>query len=374
MALTGLKFLAISAVMALLAGCRGAPAPPPRRSESVPVSVARVARKAVPVEVRAIGNAEAISTISVKSQVGGELTRVHFAEGDFVRKGQILFTIDQRPLQAQVAQVEANLARDKAQLAQAQANLARDEAQAKYAEAQFGRMAKLAEQGVISRENLDQARADADARSAAVRADQAAIESARAAIQADLAALENARIQLGYTTIASPIDGRTGNLNAKQGNLVKANDLELVAINQVSPIYVAFAVPEAQLGEIKRHMAGRKLEVMAAPQEEGAARETGVLTFVDNAVDRATGTIRLRGTFANNARGLWPGQFVEVTLRLATQGDALVVPSESIQTGQQGQYVFVVKPDMTVESRAVQPGIRTEREVVIDRGLEAARA
>ncbi len=371
MTLTGLKFLAVSAALALLAGCSGTPATAPRRAESVPVTVARVARKAVPIEIRAIGNAEAISTISVKSQVGGELTRVHFTEGDYVRKGQTLFTIDQRPLQAQVAQVEANLARDKAQLVQAQANLARDEAQAKYAEAQFGRMAKLAGEGVISRENLDQARAEADARSAAVRADHAAIESAKAAIEADLAALENARVQLGYTTIASPIDGRTGNLNAKQGNLIKANDIELVTINQVSPIYVTFAVPEAQLGGIKRYMAQRKLEVTAVPQEESAARETGLLTFVDNAVDRTTGTIRLKGTFANAGRGLWPGQFVEVTLRLATQNDALVVPSEAIQTGQQGQYVFVVKADMTVESRVVQPGIRTEREVVVDRGLEA---
>jgi membrane fusion protein, multidrug efflux system len=371
MALTGLRFLAVLAALALLAGCRGKTASPPRRAESVPVSVVQVARKAVPLEIRAIGNAEAISTISVKSQVGGELTRVHFTEGDYVRKGQTLFTIDQRPLQAQVAQVEANLARDKAQLSQAQANLARDEAQAKYAEAQFGRMTRLAGEGVISRENLDQARAEADARTAAVRADQAAIESAKAAIQADLAALENARVQLGYTTINSPIDGRTGNLSAKQGNLIKANDIELLTINQVTPIYVAFAVPEAQLGEIKRYMAQRKLEVTAAPQDDTAARETGVLTFVDNAVDRTTGTIRLKGTFANAARRLWPGQFVQVTLRLTTQADALVVPSEAIQTGQQGQYVFVVKADMTVESRAVEPGIRTEREVVIDRGLQA---
>ena len=249
MKLTGLEFLAVFAVLGVFAGCTGNTAPPPRRAETVPVGVAQVTRKAVPLEIRAIGNVEAISTILVKSQVGGELTRVHFSEGDYVRKGQALFTIDQRPLQAQMAQVEANLARDKAQLSQAQANLARDEAQARYAEAQFGRMSKLAAEGVISRENLDQARAEADARAAAVRADQAAIESARAAIQADLAALENARVQLGYTTISSPIDGRTGNLSVKQGNLIKANDVELVTINQVTPIYVTFAVPESQLGE-----------------------------------------------------------------------------------------------------------------------------
>lgn len=371
MKLTGLGFPAVFASLAALAGCAGSSAPAPRPPEIVPVAAAQAVRKAVPLEIRAIGNVEAINTIAVKAQVGGELTRVHFTEGDFVRKGQTLFTIDQRPFRAQLAQMEANLARDKAQLSQAQANLARDEAQAKYAQAQFGRMSKLVAEGVMSREQLDQARAEADARAAAVRADHAAIESAKAAVQADLAALETARIQLGYTTIASPIDGRTGNLAVQQGNLIKANDVELVTIHQVSPIYVAFAVPEARLADVKRHMARRRLEVTAVPQEAGGRPETGFLSFVDNAVDRATGTIRLKATFANAARALWPGQFVQVTLRLATLENAVVIPSEALQTGQQGQYVFVVKPDGTVESRPVEPGIRLEGEVVVERGLQA---
>jgi multidrug efflux system membrane fusion protein len=359
--------VAVSAA-AFLAGC-SRPAPPPPRRADAPVTVAQAVQKDVPVEIRAIGNVEAITSIGVKSLVGGELTAVHFGEGDFVRKGQLLFTIDQRPFQTQLSQAQAALARDRAQLAQAQANLARDVAQEKYAQAQAGRFGNLAREGVISREQNEQVASDAAARAATVNADRAAIESARAAIESDTALVENARIQFGYTTLRSPIDGRTGNLNVKAGNVVKANDVDMVTINQISPIYATFAVPESELAAIKTRAAAGRLSVAATPQDNPNAHETGVLTFIDNMVDRATGTIKLKGTFQNARRALWPGQFVQVVLRLATRANAVVVPSQALQNGQNGPYVFVVKSDRTVESRSVQPGIRAAGEVVIDSGL-----
>ena len=214
-------------------------------------------------------------------------------------------------------------------------------------------------------------RSDAEARAASVRADRAAIESARAAIEADLAMIDTARIQLGYTTIRSPLDGRTGNLNVQAGNVVKANDVDLVTILQIDPIYATFAVPESELASIKTRMARGRLPVAATPQAAPDAQFAGVLTFVDNAVDRTTGTIKLKATFPNGGRKLWPGQFVQVVLRLDTRTGAVVVPSQAVQNGQSGPYVFVVKDDRSVESRSVAPGIRAGGEIVIDRGLAA---
>ena len=341
-----------------------------KQAPAVPVTVAAVVQKTVPIDIQVIGNVEAYSTIGVKSQVGGELTRVFFQEGDYVKKGDRLFVVDPRIFQAQVSQMEANLARDEAQLSQAQANLARDIAQEKYAQELAARYARLFQDGVISRDQTEQVRSDADAKAEAVKADRAAIESARAAIAADKALLENQRVQLGYTAIQSPIDGRTGNLNVKQGNIVKANDIDLLTINQIEPIYVTFSVPEAQLSGIKQHMAVGKLAVMAYLPDI-AQPETGVLTFVDNSVDMSTGTIKLKGTFSNADRKLWPGQFVRVVLRLTSRPNALVVPSQAVQTGQEGQFVFVVKKDMTVESRTITPGPRIDEETVVEKGLES---
>jgi multidrug efflux system membrane fusion protein len=175
---------------------------------------------------------------------------------------------------------------------------------------------------------------------------------------------------LGYTEIRSPIDGRTGNLNVKLGNVVTANTMDLMTINEVSPIYVTFSVPEAQLRTVKKYMAVGKLPVFATPQDDDAGKEAGLLTFVDNAVDPGTGTIKLKGTFQNADRKLWPGEFVRVVLRLTTQSNALVVPNQAVQTGQQGEFVFVVKKDRTVESRPVTTGIRVDQDLVVDQGLE----
>jgi multidrug efflux system membrane fusion protein len=337
----------------------------------VPVTVAVAMKKDVPVEVQVIGNVEAYSTISVKALVGGELTNVLFHEGDFVRKNQLLFEIDRRPLEAALSQTQATLLQNTAMLGQAKANLERDTAQAHYAEAQANRYSELFKNGIISRDQSEQLRANADATQQAVEADNAAIESAKATIEAGKAAVENSKVQLSYTRITSTIDGRTGNLTVKQGNVVQATSMELVTINQVEPIYVTFSVPEAQLPAIKSHMAGHSLQVRARPQDETTAgEETGTLTFIDNSVDVTTGTIKLKGTFQNTDHQLWPGQFVRVTLKLATQVDAVVVPNEAVQTGQNGSFVYVVKPDRSVENRPIVTGARVNQDMVIDRGLD----
>jgi membrane fusion protein, multidrug efflux system len=337
----------------------------------VPVTVAVVKQKDVPVEIQVIGNVEAYSVINVKAQVGGELTAVRFREGDFVKKGDVLFEIDRRPLEATLNQALANTARDQAALGQAQANLQRDQAQARYAKDQATRYAELAKGGIVSKDQAEQLRANADAVEQAVAADMAAIESAKAAIGAGQAAVEQARVQLGYTTIRSPLDGRTGNLAVKQGNVVMANSTDLMTINQVEPIYVTFSIPEAQLNAVKNFMAQGKLVVRAKPQDDASPEEIGSLSFIDNAVDPTTGTIKLKGTFTNNDHKLWPGQFVRVTLRLTTMANAVVVPNEAVQAGQNGQFVYVVKPDRTVEARPVTTGQRVDQELVITQGLQA---
>jgi multidrug efflux system membrane fusion protein len=340
------------------------------RGGDVPVTVANASTRDVPVEVQVIGNVEAYSTITVKAQVGGQLTDVFFKEGDFVRKGEKLFTIDPRPMEAAYNQMVANIARDQAAFLQAQANMARDEANAKYQDAQAKRYADLFQAGVISKDQAEQLRASADASTQVVNADKAAIASAQAAIGASTATAENAKVQLGFTTIYSPINGRTGNLTVKQGNVVTANNMDMMTINQVEPIYVTFSVPEAQLTAIKRYMALGSLSVRARPQDADTAdEERGALTFVDNTVDITTGTIKLKGTFPNTDHKLWPGQFVRVTLRLTTQQNAVVVPNEAIQTGQTGAFVYVVKQDKTVESRPVVTGARVEQDMVVSEGL-----
>lgn len=340
-----------------------------RRDTAVPVVVATVMQKDVPVSIDVIGNVEAYSTISVKAQIGGALTKVPFHEGDFVKKDDELFGIDARPYDAALGQAQANSLRDTAALGQAEANLARDAANEKYAQAQAARYQKLFEAGVVSSEQSDQMRSSADALAQTILADKAAIESAKAQIGADKAMVENAKVQLSYTSIRSPIDGRTGNLTVKQGNVVTANSMELVTIAEVEPIYVTFSVPETNLTAIKNYMAQGKLPVTAIPPD-GGERETGTLTFVDNAVDSTTGTIKLKGTFPNTDRKLWPGQFVRVSLRLTTQMNAVIVPNQAVQTGQDGQFVYVVKKDDTVELRPVVTGSRVDQDLVVNRGLQ----
>ena len=315
-----------------------------RSREAVPVLVATAVQKPIPVQIQAVGNAEAFQTVSVKSQVTGVLNKAHFKEGQNVRKGQLLFTIDPRPFEAVLRQAEANLARDVAQLQNA-----REQAR---------RYAELVKKQYVSQEQYDQIRTNADAMEATVDADRAAVE--------------NAKVQLSYCYIYSPIDGQVGTLLVNEGNLVRVNDAApLVVINQITPINVTFSVPEQHLADISRHMATGTLKVDARfPSDEGRP-EQGHLAFVDNAVDRTTGTIKLKAEFKNSARRLWPGQFINVALTLSTQADAVVIPSEAVQVGQEGQHVFVVKPDKRVEVRPVTVSRTTEGEAIIAKGLTA---
>jgi len=361
----------------VLAGCTGKSSTSPNSKKGggdVPVTVSTVSTRNVPVELQVIGNVEAYSTIALKAQVSGEITKAYVQEGAYVKKGESLFTIDPRAMKAQLQQAQATVARDQAQLAQAQANLARDQAQAKYSRDQANRYADLQKEGIVSKDQTEQLRSAADASLQALAADQAAIESARAEIAAQKATVETMQVQFGYTEIKSPIDGRTGNINVKQGNIVNANTVDLMTINQVQPIYVTFSVPEAQLPDIKRYMAVGKLAVTAIPQDDPAGAESGTLTFIDNAVDMTTGTIKLKGTFPNAARKLWPGEFVRVTLRLTVQQNALVVPNQAVQTGQDGPFVFVIKGDRSVENRPVTTGARVDQDLVIETGLTAGES
>jgi multidrug efflux system membrane fusion protein len=374
------KLIFLGAAAIVWYGCSGSGASAPSVKSGkkgfggggdVPVTVAAASLKDVPVEVQVIGNVEAYSTITVKALTGGQLTKVYFQEGDYVKKDAPLFEIDPRPLEAAVNQAQANLLRDQAMLGQSQANLERDSAQARYASSQAGRYAQLFEQGIISRDQAEQLRAGADADLQVVAADKAAIESARATLVAAQATVDSAKIQLEYTSIKSPINGRTGNLNVKLGNIVNANSMDLMTINEVQPIYVTFAVPEKQLSGVKRYMSEGTLVVRAKPQDDPGTDETGKLTFVENTVDMSTGTIKLKGTFPNTDRKLWPGEFVDVTLRLTTQIKAVVVPNQAIQTGQTGSFVYVVKQDRTVEPRPVTTGLRADQDMVIETGLNA---
>jgi multidrug efflux system membrane fusion protein len=331
---------------------------------AVPVTVAKVIQTDVPIDIQAVGNVEAYSTVSVKAQISGELIRVLFREGEFVKKGQELFNIDARSYEAQLNQAQANLGKDESSLAQLEANLARDVAQQKYAQSQAGRYGNLLEKRLVSKEQVEQMNANLDAASAASRADQAAIQSAKSNIEATRAAVTNAQVMLSYTRIASPIDGRTGNLDVKRGNVISPS-LALTTINEIEPIYVTFSIPESRL-----HAVMKDQMVIAAPQDRSAPPENGKLSFIDNAVDPNTGTIRVKAVFPNANHKLWPGEFVRVSLRLGTKPNSLLIPNQAVQEGQDGSFVFVVRSDRTVESRPIVSGIRVEQNVVIEKGLQ----
>jgi len=367
-----LKFTILLMAIGVLTACSGDKANAKTEANPIPVRMARVVQKDVPVEVSAIGNVEAYSTVSVKSLVSGELMNVFFKEGQELKKGEAIFKIDSRPFEAALRRAEGNLARDQAQAKQAEANLAKDTAQAKNAETQSSRYENLFKEGVVAKEVYDQFRTSAESNDAMLQADRAAIEYAAATIRSDRAAIENAKLDLENCTIRSPLDGRTGNLIVHQGNIIKANEVPpLVVINQIQPIYVTFSVPEQHLTEIKRRKAEGSLTVaVAVPKSEGHTVD-GVLTFIDNAVDMTTGTIRLKGTFANQEKLLWPGQFVNVTLTLTIRPNALLVPSQAVQSGQGGQYVYVVKPDLQVEYRPVNVGATVRNEIIVEKGLTA---
>lgn len=337
----------------------------------VPVVVAKAVVKNMPIELTSVGNVEAYSIVSVRPQVNGQLQEVFVQDGQDIRKGQKLFQIDPRPFEAQVAQMQATLSRDRAQLSQANANLARDSANERYAREQAQRYATLFKEGVVSRDDQDRFASNADALTQLMLADKAAIESAQAQIQADMASLDNLKLQLSFTTLYSSLDGRAGNVTVKAGNIVTANTTELMSIAQVAPIYVTFSVPESRLAEVQRYMTGGRLAVLATSQDNSTKPEEGTLTFIDNNVDTTTGTIKLKGTFANPQHALWPGEYVDVTVKLSTMSNAVVVPNSAMQTGQDGTYVYVINGQRAAEVRPIVAGMRRDQDLVITRGLEA---
>ncbi len=395
-----LAALALALAPAVFAACsdRAGSQPRPAAAPAVPVSVAAVEQKTVPVQVTAVGNVQAYTTVSIKSQVAGQIVKVHFTEGQEVTQGQLLFTIDPRPMEASVRQWEANVAKDqaalrsaeaaltqrRAEVTQALANLDRDLANLDMARVQEERYRTLSEKGLIAREQYDQMRTSFATTQATVQANRAAVENARAAASAAEAMVENARaavkvneamvdtarLQLAYTTIKAPMDGRTGNLLVQSGNVLKGNDDNpLVVIAQVRPIYVSFAVPERYVDEIKKYRAQGPLKVEV--QLDGGQRTVvGAITFMNNTVDPTTGTIQLKATFANTDNVLWPGRFVDVALTLTSE-NAVLIPTRALQNSQAGTFVFVVKPDLTVESRVVKIGRRLARDVTIEQGLKA---
>ncbi|SJZ92463.1 membrane fusion protein, multidrug efflux system [Trichlorobacter thiogenes] len=313
----------------------------PKAKPAIPVKTAQAVQKNVPVQIKGIGTIEAFSTVAIKAQVTGQISRIQVAEGSDVREGQLLVSIDPEPFLATLRQAEATLAKS-----QAQARFATDQAR---------RYDGLVKEGIVTHDQYDQLRANAESLSAAVAADRAAVA--------------NAKIQLGYCSIRSPISGRTGTIALHAGNLVKANDLTILTVNQISPINVTFNLPEKRLAELKQAMAGGQLKVEAMiPQNPGAA-ETGSISFLDNAVNPATGTIKLKGLFANKARKLWPGQFADLVLTLASRQNAVVVPASAVQNGQQGEYVYVVTKDQKAELRQVVTAPATEGETVIEKGV-----
>ncbi len=309
----------------------------------VPVTVAQADRRDMPVVLTAIGNVTPIQTVQIKSMVTAQVLQVHFTVGQEVKKGQLLFTLDPRSFEADLAKAEGQLARDKAAAANARVSQKRYQG--------------LLKEGVVAQQQYDELESNAAQYDAAVEADKAAVEAAR--------------VNLQYAKIYSPITGRAGDVLVHAGNLIKANDVAMVVINQIAPIYADFSVPERFLADIKKYQSAGSLRVVATLPDSSAPLAEGKMAFIDNTVDRATGTISLKAEFPNQQRALWPGQFVNVNLQLTTEKNATVVPVQAVQNGQQGPYVFIVKPDKSVENRIVDLGPSDKEVVVIHKGVEA---
>jgi multidrug efflux system membrane fusion protein len=358
------------AVLLALAGCGKKNDNKQAASPAPPVVVTQARQQQVPLEIRAIGNVEAYSTVPVRARVSGPIERVSFEEGQDVKKGQLLFEIDPREFQQAVLEAEAAVANARAAQDQAQANYERDVAQAGNARAQASRYSTLASKGIIAREQNEQYETAAVAAEKTAAASKTAIASAAAAVQGAEAKLADARLQLSYTRIEAPVSGRTGTLLAKTGNLVTANaENPLVVINQIAPAFARFTIPEGALGQLRDYAARGALTVKAVPPNSTTPVQ-GSLDFLDNEVDPATGTITLKALFPNTDRKLWPGQFVNVAVELA-QPTETVVPTAAVRTAQNGSYVFVVKPDLTAEQRTVEPSRDYGDLTVIRRGVNA---
>jgi membrane fusion protein, multidrug efflux system len=343
---TGLRIVSMALIIAMLSllGCHSDAGQGMGGRGPVPVLVAKAIQKTVAQQLHAIGRVEAYSTVQIKAQISGQLMEVHFKEGQDVAKGDLLFIIDPRPFEAALNSAIADLNRDKAQKVQ----MSND----------FSRYQTLLKEGVGSRQQYDEAKSKYEAIEATVVADEASVQTAR--------------LNLEYTRITSPIDGRTGNLILHEGNLVKANaDTAMVVINQVRPVYVDFALPEQNLAVVRSSMASHPLDVDVIAPGDKKTTVHGNLSFVDNTVDANTGTIQLKGLFDNQDLKLWPGQFVDTFLTLRQRPDAVLVPSQAVQTGVDGSYVFVIDPKMTALIRKVAVGDTIEGDTVIESGLKS---
>lgn len=364
----------------------------------VPVTVTRVESRTMPVRIRTIGNVEPISSVTLKPQIEGALTGIYFEEGAFVQKGQLLFTIDTQPVAATLAQAEATVSKDQSLVAQAkanlvknetainqaQANLDRDLAQLEYSKAQEKRFADLLKGEFVSLDQYEQAvtarraaeatvasdRAAVQNAKAIVVADRSTISSAEATVKADRAVVESNRIRLAYGRIQAPFAGRTGSLKIHVGDTVSVGTTELIQIDRLNPIYVGFSVPEQSLKEIRTQARTRQFPVTVETREDPPTRLSGAVNFLDNTVDTNTGTIRMKATFSNENRLLWPGQFVDVVLNLAQQPNAVVIPLQALQSGQSGDYVFVAVGEKA-QMRAVLVDRIVDDRVVVRTGLKA---
>ncbi len=341
--LSQLLFFFPCAALLFISGCASKEPTQAASRPAAPVTVATVEQRDVPVQIQAIGNVEPYQTVQVRSQVNGQIQKIFFKEGEDVRAGQPLFQLDKRPFQAD--------------LEKAIGQMKHDQAQAENSRIQSERYSGLEKQGIVSHEQAEQLRAQATADASAVEADKAAADAAR--------------VQLQYTDLVAPINARTGALMINLGNLVKANDTPyLLQLNQITPIYVTFSVPEADLDRVRHRFASGQLKVLAYPKGQTDKGVEGRLTFIDNGVDTTTGMLKLKATFQNSDRRLWPGEFVDVALVLSTQKNAVVVPTKSIQTGQQGEYVYVVRSDSTAESRQVKTAGVYQNMTLISDGLK----
>ena len=344
---SAILFVSLTAVL-FLSGCGSKKQAPTAGGSGgrppAPVVVASVEQRDIPVQIHAIGNVEAYQTVQIRSQVNGQIQKIFFKEGEDVRAGQPLFQLDKRPFQAD--------------LEKAIGQMKHDQAQAENSGIQADRYSGLEKQGIVSHEQAEQLRAQAKADASAVEADRAAADAAR--------------VQLQYTDIIAPINARAGALMINLGNLVKANDTPyLLQLNQVTPIYVTFSVPETNLDRVRWRFSSGQLKVLAYPKGQSENPAEGRLTFIDNGVDTTTGMVKLKGTFQNKDRRLWPGEFVDVALVLSTQRNAIVVPTKAIQTGQQGEYVYVIRADSTAESRPVKTAGAYQNLTLISDGLKA---
>ncbi len=326
----------------VLSGC-GRKAPASYQRPATPVSTAQAVARDVPVYLDAIGKIVAREVVSIQPQVSGRITQIHFVDGADLKVGQVLFTIDPRPYRAQLSAAEANLAQAKAALDLAKIN--------------FDRVASVSDPRAVSRQDYD--------------AKKNAVAVAEAQVQQNQAAVENARLNLDYCTIRSPIDGRAGQRLVDLGNVVNANNSTLLVIQRLDPVYADFTIPENELTAVQQNMKQGTLRAeVRLPDDSGEPRE-GKLTFLDNAVQEGTGTIKLRATIANQDRRFWPGRFSQIRLVLSTRKDAVLVPAEAPQMSANGQFVYVIKPDSTAELRPVTVGQRQGNLVVINRGLKA---